>query len=246
MKRAMKIALLLAAGGLLIVSGGCSTAYVAKPMPFKTPSAYPNAAEAAGATIAAEAFADAEKAKEAFGFDVRAAGMLPVQVIFDNQGAHPIEINSGQTFLEDEAGNIWPILDRQTAYDRATQYTQTKQVFKEGAYHAFLGAAAGAIIGAAVGIVTGENVAVTTGKGAAVGAAAGASLGGAKGYVSEDARHVVINDLKRKTLQSKPVDPRSLSFGFLFFPGEAPSAKELRLQVKETDTGEVQLLKMKL
>ncbi len=246
MKRAMKIALLLAAGGLLIVSGGCSTAYVAKPMPFKTPSAYPNAAEAAGATIAAEAFADAEKAKEAFGFDVRAAGMLPVQVIFDNQGAHPIEINSGQTFLEDEAGNIWPILDRETAYDRATKYTQTKQVFKEGAYHAFLGAAAGAIIGAAVGIVTGENVAVTTGKGAAVGAAAGASLGGAKGYFSEDARHVVINDLKRKTLQSRPVDPRSLSFGFLFFPGEAPSAKELRLQLKEADTGEVHLLKMKL
>lgn len=246
MKRTMLAMLLLSAGFFWIVSGGCSTTYVAKPMPFKTPSAYPNATEAAGATIAAEAFADAEKAREAFGFDIRAAGMLPVQVIFDNQGAHPIEINSGQTFLEDEAGNIWPILDRQTAYDRATQYTQTKQVFKEGAYHAFLGAAAGAIIGAAVGIVTGENVAVTTGKGAAVGAAAGASLGGAKGYVSEDARHVVINDLKRKTLQSKPVDPRSLSFGFLFFPGEAPSAKELRLQVKETDTGEVHLLKMKL
>jgi hypothetical protein len=49
-----------------------------------------------------------------------------------------------------------------------------------------------------------------------------------------------------KTLHNKPVDPRSLSFGFLFFPGEAPSAKELRLQLKETDTGEVHLLKMKL
>jgi len=30
------------------------------------------------------------------------------------------------------------------------------------------------------------------------------------------------------------------------FPGEAPSAKELRLQLKETNTGEVHLLKMKL
>lgn len=245
MKKTYLTTLFVAAGILLIVTGGCST-YVAKPMPFKTPSAYPNAAEAAGATIAAEAFADAEKAREAFGFDVRAAGMLPVQVIFDNLGDHPIEINSGQTFLEDDAGNIWPILDRETAYDRATKYTQTKQVFKEGAYHAFLGAAAGAIIGAAVGIVTGENVAVTMGKGAAVGGAAGASLGGAKGYFSGDARQVVINDLKRKTLQSKPVDPRSLSFGFLFFPGEAPSAKELRLQLKEADTGQVHLLKMKL
>ena len=225
---------------------GCSSSYVAKPMPFKSPSAYPNATEAGGALVAAQAFAEPAAAQEAFGFDVRAAGMLPVQVIFDNAGPHPIEINVGQTFLEDQAGNIWPILDRETAYERATKYTQTKEVFKEGAYHAFLGAAAGAIIGAAVGIVTGENVAVTTGKGAAVGGAAGASLGGAKGYFSEDARRTVTNDLKRKTLENKPVAPRSLSFGFLFFPGEAPSAKELRLQVKETDTGEVHLLKLAL
>jgi hypothetical protein len=246
MKKASAIKIVLSSALFLVLSAGCSTTYVAKPMPFKTPSAYPNATEVADATIAAQAFADAEQAKEAFGFDIRAAGMLPVQVIFDNHGAHAIEINSGQTFIEDEAGNIWPILDRETAYERATKFTQTKQVFKEGAYHAFLGAAAGAIIGAAVGIVTGENVAVTTGKGAAVGGAAGASLGGAKGYFSDEARQVVINDLKRKTLQNKPVDPRSLSFGFLFFPGEAPSAKELRLQLKEADTGQVHLLKMKL
>ena len=246
MKRAPSMMLCLAVGLLLIMPAGCSSTYVAKPMPFKTPSAYPNAVEVADATVAAQAFADSEQAKEAFGFDIRAAGMLPVQIIFDNQGAHPLEINGGQTFLEDAVGNIWPILDRETAYDRATKFTQTQQIFKEGAYHAFLGAAAGAIIGAAVGIVTGENVAVTTGKGAAVGGAAGASLGGAKGYFSDDARQVVINDLKRKTLQSKPVDPRSLSFGFLFFPGEASSAQELRLQLKETDTGQVHLLKMKL
>jgi hypothetical protein len=231
---------------LIFVLGGCSSTYVAKPMPFKTPSAYPNATAVADATVAAEAFPNAEKAKEAFGFDIRSAGMLPVQIIFDNQGPHPLEINVGQTFLEDEAGNIWPILDRETAYERATKFTQTKQIFQEGAYGAFLGTAAGAIIGAAVGIVTGHDVLKTVGQGAAVGAAAGASLGGAKGYVSDDARQVVINDLKRKTLHNKPVDPRSLSFGFLFFPGEAPSAKELRLQLKETDTGEVHLLKMKL
>jgi len=237
------IRLVLAA---LLALSGCSSSYVAKPMPFRAPSSYPNATEAGGAVIAAQAFAGSTAAQEAFGFDIRAAGMLPVQVIFDNAGPHPIEINVGQTFLEDELGNLWPILDRDTAYERATKYTQTKEVFKEGAYHAFLGAAAGAIIGAAVGIVARQNVAVTAGQGAAVGGAAGATLGGAKGYVSDDARRTVVGDLKRKTLENKPVDPRSLSFGFLFFPGEAPSAKELRLQVRETDTGEVHLLKLPL
>jgi hypothetical protein len=246
MKKAVNTIAWLAAGALLAGLASCSSTYVAKPLPFKAPSAYPNVTEVAGAQVASEAFAVPEKASEAFGFDIRAAGMLPVQVVFDNQGPHPIEINVAQTFLEDEAGNIWPILDRDTAYARATKYTQTKEVFTEGAYHGFLGSAAGAIIGAAVGIVTGDNVAVAAGKGAAVGAAAGATLGGVKGYGSGDARRVVVEDLKRKTLEHKPVEPRSLAFGFLFFPGEAPSAVQLRLQLKEVDSGRVHLLKMKL
>ncbi len=245
-EKSLRTLLWLVAAAMLMGLSGCSSVYVARPLPFKSPSAYPNVARVADAQVASEAFADPDKAKEAFGFDIRAAGMLPVQVVFDNQGAHPLEINVAQTFLEDEAGNIWPILDRDTAYARATKYTQTKEVFTEGAYSAFLGTAAGAIIGAAVGIVTGDNVAAAAGKGAAVGAAAGATLGGAKGYTSNDARRVVVDDLKRKTLEQKPVEPRSLAFGFLFFPGEAPSAALLRLQLKEGDSGEVHLLKMKL
>ncbi len=225
---------------------GCSTAYVAKPMPFRAPSAYPNAVEVAGAAVAAESYADPAQAREAFGFDIREAGMLPVQVIFDHRGLSPIEIVSAQTFLEDGQGNIWPLLDRDTAYERATRYAQTKEIAKEGAYHAVLGAAAGAIIGAAVGIVTGENVAVATGKGAAVGGAAGATLGGAKGYTSDEARRKIIQDLNRKSLETRAVEPQGLSFGFLFFPGEAASADTLRLQLRETDTGRVHALRMKL
>jgi hypothetical protein len=244
-KKSRRNAVRALAAALLFLAG-CTSTYVAKPMPFRSPSTFVNATEAAGAIVAAQAFSNTEQAREAFGFDIRTAGMLPVQVIFDNPGPHPIEINVAQTFLIDEAGNIWPILDRETAYERALKFTQTKEIFKEGAYHAFLGATAGAIIGAAVGIVTGENVAVTAGKGAAIGGAGGATLGGARGYTSDDARQVVINDLRKKTLQNKPVDPRSLSFGFLFFPGEAPSAAELRLQLKEADTGEVHLLRLGL
>ena len=243
MKRGLLISVLIAA---LVVAGGCSTAYQAKPLPFKAPSAYANAQQVGSATVAAEAFVDPRKAEDAFGFDVRAAGFLPVQVIFDNQGAHPLEINGSQSFLEDAQGNLWPILDRNTAYERATKYSQTKEVFKEGAYNAFLGATAGALIGAAVGIVTGENVAVAAGKGAAVGAAAGGTLGGLKGYTSDEARRTITDDLRQKSLQNKPVEPRSIAYGFLFFPGEATSAKQLRLQVRETDTGVVQVVTFNL
>jgi hypothetical protein len=223
--------------GVVSLAACCGTAYKAKPLPFRAPSSYANSLEVGGATLAAQAYADREKAKEAFGFDIRGAGMLPVQVIFDNPGPHALKIVPEQTFLEDESGNLWPILEEHFAYDRATKYAQTRQIFKEGAYAGFLGATAGAIIGAAIGIVTGEGVGSALGKGAALGAAAGATLGGAKGFASDDARREIISDLNKKSLDNKAVKPGSLAFGFIFFPGEASSAKKLRLRLKEIDTG---------
>ena len=227
----------------LVFLTACAT-YKRKPLPFKAPSAYDNATEVVGALVGAEAFVDRRATKEAFGFDIRGAGMLPVQVVFDNQGPHPLKIDVAQAFLEDAEGNLWPILDREIAYERATKYSQTKKIFKEGAYGGFLGATAGALIGAAVGIVIGENVAEAAGKGAAVGAAAGATLGGIKGYTSDDARQAIVDDLRRKSLENKPVEPTNLAYGYLFFPGEASSAKQLRMQLIEGDTGAVHVLKL--
>jgi hypothetical protein len=222
---------------IVAVSAGCATTYKAKPMPLKTAGAYPNATEVAGAIVGAKVFMDKKEAEDAFGFDVLGAGMLPVQVVFDNQGSLSLQIEPSQTFLEDNEGNLWPILSRDMAYERATKYAQTKNIFKEGAYGGLLGGAAGAVIGAAVGVVAGGDVASSAGKGAAIGAAAGGTAGGIKGYTSDDARQRVINDLRAKSLEQKAIEPKSLSYGFLFFPGEAKSAKTLRLRIVEKDTG---------
>lgn len=223
----------------------CATGYQAQPLPFKAPSAYPNAQNIAGAAVGAKAYADADEAKETFGFDIRSAGMLPVQVVFDNQGTHPLEVNSSQTFLEDNEGNLWPVLASNIAYERATKYAQTKEIFKEGAYHGFLGAIAGATIGAAIGIVTGQDVGKMTGKGATIGGAGGAVIGGAKGYDAKEAQNKIIDDLKQKSLQSKPIEPNNLAYGIIFFPGEAKSVKRLRMQIVEKDTGTAHVLIMK-
>jgi len=241
MKKTPTIILILL---LTLISVGCSTAYKIKPLPLKAPAAFPNMVDIEGSQIAAKAFADAKETNEAFGFDILSAGMLPVQVVFDNQGTHPLEIIDHQTFLEDAKGNLWPILNNKIAYERATKYAETKKIFQEGAYSGFLGAAAGSLIGGAIGIVSGSNVAEAVGKGAAVGAATGATLGGAKAYGSDDARREIISDLREKSLENKPVEPKDLAFGFLFFPGEAGSAKKLRLQIRETDTGKVHVLNM--
>jgi hypothetical protein len=224
---------------LLLALSGCSTAYKAKPLPFKAPTAYGNSVNLNGAQIGARAFVDSQEARKAFGFDIRGAGMLPVQIAFDNQGPHALEINPSQTFLEDTEGNLWPILTDHFAYERATRYARTNKIFKEGAYSGFLGATAGAIIGAAVGIVTGDDVLRRAGEGAAIGGAGGAVIGGASAADSRDARNMIVRDLKGKSLENKSVAPGVLAHGIIFFPGEAKSARQLRLQLRERETGKI-------
>ncbi len=119
-----------------------------------------------------------KEAQEAFEFDVISAGILPGQLVVDNQGKNALSINGEQSFLEDAQGNLWPMLSRTIAYKRALKYSKTGQILKEGTYSDLLVAMAGSIFGAAIGIVTGENVGYILGKGAAVGDATGAVLGG--------------------------------------------------------------------
>jgi hypothetical protein len=92
------------------------------------PAAYPNVTDAAGAAIASKSFDDKGEAEAVFGFDIRGSGVLPVQVIFDNKGVHPIEIVSKQTFLVDVDNNLWPILDSGLAYDRIEKKTELGKI----------------------------------------------------------------------------------------------------------------------
>jgi hypothetical protein len=229
----------------LLVTVAACTKYERKVVPFQLPAAYPNATEAAEATIAAKAYDGKDEAGNAFGFDIRGAGILPVQVIFDNKGAHSLEILPAQTFLVDEANNLWPILDANLAYDRMTKKTELGNVVPEGAKSGMLAGAAGGIIGAAIGIVTGTNVGEAAAKGAAIGAAAGLTMGGAQGLNDSEARSQIRDDLKTRSLEKRAVKPHEIAHGFIFFPGEAKKSKELRLQLKATDTGTIYPLILK-
>lgn len=237
-----KITLISIAFVALFLLSSCGPSYQVKPVPFKSPDSLGNAKIVAGAHIGVKAYVNKDEAKNAFGFDIHKAGMLPVQVVIDNQGENQFELNGEQTFLEDVQGNLWPILSNKIAYERATKYAETNEMFKAGAYKGALGAAAGAVIGAAIGIVTDEGVGASAGKGAAVGAAAGATLGGAGAYGSGNARRNIIEDLRDKSLQNALIKPKSIGYGILFFPGEAKTAKHLRLQVIEVDSGNVHVL----
>ena len=220
-------------------------AYQRQVVPFKMPSAYPNATEAAGATIAAKAYDSPKEAGEAFGFGIREAGILPVQVIFDNAGPHSLEIVADQTFLVDTEDNLWPILEARLAYDRVAKYTEMGKVVPEAGKSALLAGAAGALVGAAIGIVSGQSVGEYAGKGAAVGAAGGAIIGGAKGLTDTDVQQQIREDLRTRSLERRAVKPGEIAYGFIFFPGEAKKSRELRLRVRVSDTGIAYPLVMK-
>ena len=227
----------------LIIIAGCAR-YERKVVPFKMPDAYTNATEVAGATIAVKAY-NREEAKAAFGFDMVGSGVLPVQVIFDNRGKHPLEVVAGRTYLVDIQNNLWPILDQEIAYDRIAKESEFGEILPEGSKSGLLAGAAGAVIGAAIGIVTGTNVGEAAGKGAAVGAAAGLTMGGAKGLGDTKTPHKIGQDLRDRSLECRTVPPDDISHGFIFFPGEAKEkVKEIRLVIREVDTGVIHHLIM--
>jgi hypothetical protein len=230
---------------MMILFLGCAS-YESQVIPFKMPTAYPNATEVSGAVIAAQAYADKKEAETAFGFDMIGAGIMPVRVIFDNKGTHALDIVPTQTFLVDAEHNLWPILDGRLAYERMQKKTEFGKVLPEGAKYGGLGGIAGGIIGAAIGIVSGQSVAEAAMRGAAVGAAAGATLGGSKGLTDTDVQSRIQSDLENRSLENRSVRAGEIAHGFIFFPGESKKPVELRLQIREADTKKIHSLILKL
>ena len=221
---------------------GCATPYRSQEIPFRPPSAYSSMKVVAGAQIAAQAYVDAVEAKKMFGFDIRKAGLLPVQVIIDNAGDESLVINPSQTFLVDATGQYWNLLDNRSAYRRVSESTDYANVVKESGESAFWGALGGAVVGAAIAIVGGENIGEGIGKGAVIGGAAGSVVGGSESLQSPEAEYQISRDLGAKALENRPIRPGELGRGFLFFPGEAASVSQLRLQIEATRSGKLYTL----
>jgi hypothetical protein len=233
MKNRLFVVILIPAVAL----GGCS-GYKSQFVSFKPPAAYENQQSISGAVLGGEAFVDKSEAEKAFGFNIRGAGLLPVMLVMENKSPYGMEVVSNQTFLVDESGNYWPLMPNYTAIDRVEKSTELASFFGSGAGKgATIGAVAGTVLGAALGVVSGKNVASSLGKGAAIGAAGGAVMGGTKEGTSGERERRITTDLRDKGLEGKVIPMGSLAHGFLYFPGEATSAREVRLQVREKETG---------
>ncbi|ADH86189.1 hypothetical protein [Desulfurivibrio alkaliphilus] len=217
---------------LSLVLGGC--AYRDRVAPLDLPDPERGAVEINGVMVSAVAFVDPKQAQEAFGFNARRAGLLPVQLTFQNDSRDEVVVNTGQTFLVDQENRAWPVLSLERAHARAKGHVEVGETMREAGRPALLLGAAGAVVGAAFALVTGENVGSAAGKGAAIGVAGGVLAGGAEGYADIGAR--VRRDLAEKSLTSGPIRPNQIGYGVLFFPGEpgaeADTVEELRLALQ--------------
>ncbi len=218
-----KMFLILMAALLALVLLASCARYQRQVVPFKMPQAYPNATTVGGAIVASKSWDDQKEAEAAFGFDIRPE-ILPVQVIFDNRGDHPLEIISDQAFLIDVDNNAWPVMDARMAYDRIAKKTQMGEVAPNAVKYGGLGAVAGGIIGAAIGIVGGQPVGDSAMKGAAAGAATGAVIGGSQGMSDTDVQRQIQEDLRNRSLERRAVAPQEIAYGFIFFPGGGEKA----------------------
>jgi hypothetical protein len=234
---------------LLIIAAhlsACAT-YENRSVSFRPPQDYANFYDTSGLLVGAESFADVKQAEEAFGFDIRGAGLLPVQVVIDNRSGQGVEIVSGQTFLIDNTNRYWKILTNREAMERVQKSTEGGAIAGGAGKGAILGASAGALLGLAIGIVPGQNVSSAVVQGGVLGGAGGAVIGGVNKAGDDRQRELKIaDDIRDKGVEGKVMPAEALASGFIFFPGEASSAKELRLQVKFRGDGRLQTLNLKL
>lgn len=212
---------------------GCAS-YQPRVTPFRLPQAYPNVQQVNGTFVAARCWAP-EAARADFGFDIIRAGLMPVQVVFDNQGARTLQINPSQTFLVNEKNELFPVLDEHSAYDRVSRATDFPEAVRGVGKGAFLGGATGALIGAAIGVVVGREAGEYAMRGATAGAATGAVLGAGAYGDTETARRIT-EDLQNRTLSNNPINPHEIAQGIILFPAEAGRPQVLRLQLLEKET----------
>ncbi|MDR2406310.1 MAG: hypothetical protein LBE27_08080 [Deltaproteobacteria bacterium] len=217
---------------MLVIFTSCAPKYEYKAIPVRAMSAYPGQASGPGVQAGAVAFYDSSELKELFGFDLKKAGVVPVQVSLKNTGTKALSIEPGST-LVDSQGNTWELLPSSVVFDRIDKYTSGGLSMDEGAKRTALWGLAGAVVGAAVGVVSGTNVGSAAGKGAAAGAAAGASSAILGLGNQDDTADAVVRDFSSRSIQQSTIQPGDEAHGFLYFPAESKEPRTLNLKVSE-------------
>lgn len=207
----------------------CAAKHEYRAQPIRSVDSYFNHLEIHDVFLAAEAIYDDKLLEERFGYNLKKAGVIPVNLLVDNRGEEVTLILPGVT-LTDAKGQSWDILPQNVVVNRIGDYTSGVTA-EQGLGRTAKGALVGAILGAAIGVATGTSVGEAAGKGAAVGGAigVGSAVLGAGG---EDSTAEVARDYSSLALNHSAVEPGENTHGLLYFPAEADRPTRLNLKVK--------------
>jgi hypothetical protein len=200
----------------------CAT-YVNSSLSFRPPQEYGNFQNVSGLMVGGEAFTDKKIAEETFGFDIRGAGVFPVQIVIDNRSEQGIEIVPGQTYLIDASDVSWKILSNGEAVERVEKGSR-------GETAAGGAGKGGALLGLAIGVASGQ-------------AAGEAAVGG--GVTDGASNELTGEDAREQGSDGRVIPAGSLARGFIYFSGEAATVRELRLQIRFRGSGAMETISLK-
>ncbi|MDR1037777.1 MAG: hypothetical protein LBT40_14815 [Deltaproteobacteria bacterium] len=224
---------IVAAFALALAS--CAPRYEYRAIPVRPISGYPGQAQVGGALIGAVAFYSAEELTQLFGFDLKKAGVVPVQVMVHNTSSSPITFLDGARITAVD-GKIWEVLPSDVVYRNINDYTAGSLDGEKGVRRTLMWGLAGAMLGAAVGVASGTNVGEAAGTGAVIGGAAGAASSVVGAGTTTDTSQDVIRDFSSRSLEHRTIAPGEEASGFLYFPAQSaqPSGLSMNFDVGGT------------
>ncbi|MDR1297128.1 MAG: hypothetical protein LBO05_07110 [Deltaproteobacteria bacterium] len=225
-----------------LIMGACAPRYEFKAIPMRPLDNYPNKTQFTDGRVGAMAFFNDAQVTKTFGFNLKKAGVIPVQVTLQNDQAQGGLTLNKATML-DADGLLWEVLPSNVVYQRINEHTSGGLSGEQGLRRTALWGLAGGILGAAVGVATGTSVGEAAGKGAAVGAALGTVSAIGQNSVG-DSEEEIVRDFSSRSLDHATVDAGELANGMLYFPSEA--GKPVRLNLTVTGQSGAQQLELPL
>jgi hypothetical protein len=215
---------------MVLAVTACAPRYEFKAIPMRPIDNYANSTRFQDGRAGAMAFFESRDVTKVFGFDLKRAGVIPVQVTLQNDAQDGGLTLASATILDSDS-LLWTVLPSDVVYQRIDEHTSGGLSGEQGVRRSLLWGLAGGIIGAAVGVATGSSVAEGAGKGAAVGVALGTVSSIGQNSVSGSEGDIV-RDFSSRSLDHATVAAGESANGMLYFPAEASRPVSLNLTMR--------------
>ncbi|MDR2302140.1 MAG: hypothetical protein LBF38_08895 [Deltaproteobacteria bacterium] len=221
---------------VMLATAACAPRYEFKPVPVRSLEGFENRVPFSGGLVAAHAIYDSKEVVKFFGFDIKKAGVIPVQLAVRNNLPQGALVLSKANLLDAE-GLLWEVLPSDVVVRRIDEHTSGGLSGDQGLRRTLLWGLAGGVLGAAIGVASGSSVAEAAGKGAAVGAAVGVTSSIAQAGTDTSDAGDIQRDFSTRNIDHATINAGETVNGLLYFPAEAAQPKRLNLSFK-TAAGE--------